>query len=84
MSARASGEHCAGGLFGALPGRHEPPGSALTLPGITGFILSIGMAVDANVLIFERLKEELWAEKSSALRWTWGSSVRSVRFWTVT
>jgi preprotein translocase subunit SecD len=36
----------------------------LTLPGIAGFILSIGMAVDANVLIFERLKEELWAEKS--------------------
>jgi len=36
----------------------------LTLPGIAGFILSIGMAVDANVLIFERLKEELWSEKS--------------------
>ncbi len=32
----------------------------LTLPGIAGFILSIGMAVDANVLIFERLKEELF------------------------
>ncbi len=31
----------------------------LTLPGIAGFILSIGMAVDANVLIFERLKDEL-------------------------
>lgn len=31
----------------------------LTLPGIAGFILSIGMAVDANILIFERLKEEL-------------------------
>lgn len=31
----------------------------LTLPGIAGFILSIGMAVDANVLIFERMKEEL-------------------------
>jgi len=31
----------------------------LTLPGVAGFILSIGMAVDANVLIFERLKEEL-------------------------
>ncbi len=36
----------------------------LTLPGIAGFILSIGMAVDANVLIFERLKEELRAGKS--------------------
>ncbi len=31
----------------------------LTLPGIAGFILSLGMAVDANVLIFERIKEEL-------------------------
>jgi preprotein translocase subunit SecD len=31
----------------------------LTVPGIAGFILSIGMAVDANVLIFERTKEEL-------------------------
>jgi preprotein translocase subunit SecD len=34
-------------------------GVTLTLPGIAGFILSIGMAVDANILIFERLKEEL-------------------------
>ncbi len=33
----------------------------LTLPGIAGFILSLGMAVDANVLIFERIKEELRA-----------------------
>jgi preprotein translocase subunit SecD len=33
----------------------------LTLPGIAGFILSIGVAVDANVLIFERMKEELRA-----------------------
>lgn len=35
----------------------------LTLAGIAGFILSIGMAVDANILIFERLKEELRAKK---------------------
>ena len=35
----------------------------LTLPGIAGFILSVGMAVDANILIFERLKEELRAGK---------------------
>lgn len=34
-------------------------GATLTLPGLAGFILSVGMAVDANVLIFERLKEEL-------------------------
>ena len=38
--------------------------ASLTLPGIAGFVLSIGMAVDANVLIFERLKEELWAGKT--------------------
>lgn len=35
----------------------------LTLPGIAGFILSIGMAVDANILIFERMKEEMRAGK---------------------
>lgn len=39
-------------------------GVTLTLAGIAGFILSIGMAVDANVLIFERLKEELTDGKS--------------------
>ena len=36
----------------------------LTLPGIAGFILSIGMAIDANILIFERLKEELRTDKT--------------------
>ena len=36
----------------------------LTLPGIAGFILSIGMAVDANILIFERLKEEVRSGKA--------------------
>lgn len=36
----------------------------MTLPGIAGFLLSLGMAVDANVIIFERLKEELHAGKS--------------------
>ncbi|MFN3868411.1 MAG: protein translocase subunit SecD [Hyphomicrobiaceae bacterium] len=39
-------------------------GSTLTLPGIAGLVLTIGMAVDANVLIFERLREELRAGKS--------------------
>ena len=34
-------------------------GATLTLPGIAGFILTIGIAVDANVLIFERIREEL-------------------------
>ena len=33
--------------------------ATLTLPGIAGIILTVGMAVDANVLIFERIKEEL-------------------------
>jgi len=50
----------------------------LTLPGIAGFILSIGMAVDANILIFERMKEEL--------RWgkTLGAAVEAgfARAWT--
>jgi protein-export membrane protein SecD len=39
----------------------------LTLPGIAGFLLSTGMAVDANILIFERIKEEL----------RWGRSLRA-------
>jgi preprotein translocase subunit SecD len=33
--------------------------AALTLPGIAGIVLTVGMAVDANVLIFERIREEL-------------------------
>ena len=38
--------------------------ATLTLPGIAGIILTVGMAVDANVLIFERIREELKTEKS--------------------
>ena len=38
--------------------------ATLTLPGIAGIILTVGMAVDANVLIFERIKEETKTEKS--------------------
>ena len=38
--------------------------ATLTLPGIAGIILTVGMAVDANVLIYERIKEELKTEKS--------------------
>ena len=34
-------------------------GATLTMPGIAGIVLTIGMAVDANVLIFERIREEL-------------------------
>lgn len=53
----------------------------LTLPGIAGFILSIGMAVDANVLIFERLKEELRAGKSlrMAIDLGWSRAWPSIR-----
>ena len=39
-------------------------GTTLTLPGIAGIVLTIGMAVDANVLIFERIREELSKGKS--------------------
>ena len=39
-------------------------GAVLTLPGIAGIILTIGMAVDSNVLIFERIREELHAGKA--------------------
>ena len=39
-------------------------GAALTLPGIAGFVLTIGIGVDSNVLIFERIKEELATAKS--------------------
>jgi preprotein translocase subunit SecD len=42
-------------------------GSTLTLPGIAGVILTIGMGVDSNVLIFERIREELNAGKSAAM-----------------
>ena len=38
-------------------------GGVLTLPGIASLILGVGMAVDANILSFERIKEELWAGK---------------------
>ena len=39
--------------------------ATLTLPGLAGLILSIGMAVDANVLIFERIREELEAGRAT-------------------
>jgi SecD/SecF fusion protein len=47
-------------IVGILAGLH----AALTLPGMAGLVLTIGMAVDANVLIFERVREELTAGKS--------------------
>ena len=41
--------------------------ATLTLPGIAGIILTVGMAVDANVLIFERIKEEIKVEKNNII-----------------
>jgi len=40
------------------------PGATLTLPGMAGIVLTVGMAVDANVLIFERIREEIRSGKS--------------------
>ena len=53
----------------------------VTLPGLAGFILSIGMAVDANVLIFERLKEELRSGRSlaQAIDLGWSRAWPSIR-----
>ncbi len=42
-------------------------GATLTLPGIAGIILTVGMAVDANVLIFERIKEEIKKENNQVI-----------------
>ncbi|MCB1396527.1 MAG: protein translocase subunit SecD, partial [Rhodobacteraceae bacterium] len=49
-------------IFGAL----SLIGATLTLPGIAGIVLTIGMAVDANVLVFERIREELKTAKGPA------------------
>ena len=49
-------------LFGML----SLIGGTLTLPGIAGIVLTVGMAVDANVLIFERIREELLTAKGPA------------------
>ena len=56
-------------------------GVTLTLAGIAGFVLSIGMAVDANVLIFERVKEELRAGRllASAIDIGWKRAWPSIR-----
>ncbi len=53
----------------------------LTLPGIAGFVLSIGMAVDANILIFSRMKEELRAGRPlhQAIDFGWSRAWPSIR-----
>src|SRR5918994_708991 len=56
-------------------------GSTLTLPGLAGFVLAIGMAIDANVLVFERAREEYVAYPSAGLsaRWPSASTRRGAR-----
>jgi preprotein translocase subunit SecD len=63
-------------LLGGLAGI----GAALTLPGIAGIVLSIGMAVDANVLIFERIREELAAGRNprSAVNEGFGNALSAI------
>ncbi|MCZ6680693.1 MAG: protein translocase subunit SecD [Candidatus Poribacteria bacterium] len=63
-------------ILGALAGF----GAALTLPGLAALILTIGMAVDANVLIFERIREELRTGKT-----VWSSIITGYQkaFWTI-
>lgn len=61
-------------LFRAIP-------VVLTLPGVAGFILSIGMAVDSNILIFERIKEELRKGKEFhiAVRLGFGRAIDAIK-----
>jgi preprotein translocase subunit SecD len=56
-------------------------GVTLTLPGISGFILSVGMAVDSNILIFERFKEEIRQQrpKQIAMELAFGKAWDSIR-----
>ncbi len=56
-------------------------GGTLTLPGIAGIVLTIGMAVDANVLIFERIREELDAGKTPRSAVATGFDRASVTIW---
>ena len=44
-------------------------GATLTLPGVAALVLTLGMGVDANILIFERIREELKAGKQIKMRW---------------
>lgn len=61
-------------IFRAIP-------VVLTLPGVAGFILSIGMAVDSNILIFERIKEELRKGKDFdiAIRLGFGRAIDAIK-----
>ncbi len=61
-------------IFRAIP-------VVLTLPGIAGFMLSIGMAVDSNILIFERIKEELRHNKQLdvAIKLGFGKAIEAIK-----
>lgn len=65
-------------IFGALASF----GAVLTLPGIAGIVLTIGMAVDANVIIFERAKEELdngrTVQEATDYAFTWKGALSSI------
>jgi preprotein translocase subunit SecD len=63
-------------IFGALGAFH----ATLTLPGIAGIVLTVGMAVDANVLVFERIKEELRVGRTvkSAVEAGFGKALSSI------
>ena len=63
-------------ILGALAGF----GAALTLPGLAGLVLTIGIAVDANVLIFERIREELRTGKTV---WSAIETGYQKAFWTI-
>jgi SecD/SecF fusion protein len=64
------------GLLAVMAGFH----ATLTLPGIAGIVLTIGMAVDANVLIFERIREELRQKKTvlAAIETGYGRAYRTI------
>lgn len=65
-------------IFGVMSGL----GAVLTLPGIAGIVLTIGMSVDANVIIYERAKEELLAGKkvkeAVSYAYTWKGAMSSI------
>ncbi len=56
------------------------PGATLTLPGMAGIVLTVGMAVDANVLIFERIREEMREGRSpqQAIHWGYDSAFSTI------
>ncbi|NIM02497.1 MAG: protein translocase subunit SecD, partial [Acidobacteria bacterium] len=68
------------GVLAALPWLFSGARATLTLPGIAGLILTIGMAVDSNVLIFERIREELIQGKTigSAVEQGFGKALSTI------